>query len=490
MKIWQASTLALLLLVAAAEGQGPIRLKTREIRVLPADRAPRTWRAQAGTRHYLVQFGSFPEAALRQELERRGMRILAYVPEFALMVSSPVDPDLEGLDAVWAGALEPGDKLSPALDAAAGAYMVLFHPDADMDQARSRVRAAGLEVLESGGLPPHRLLVTGSARGLALLAREDAVAYIMAGSTDLAARRHVWWCDGPITEAGPVADYALTGAAWPKDTAGRVALVYAFLSLTTRIDGNTARSEMARAFREWARYANVTFAETALGGAPRSVDISFLRGSHGDGYPFDGPGGVLAHTFYPAPRNVETIAGDMHLDADENWGVGTGVDLFSVVLHEAGHALGLAHSDRPGSVMYPYYSLATGLTADDIAGVQALYGPPASGGSQPSTPSQPTTPTQPARGTDTTAPSVQILVPSLTIVSASSATIAVSGTASDNVGVTSVAWSTSNGDSGAATGTTKWSATVRLLVGTNTVVIRAYDAAGNSAWRSLTAVRR
>jgi hypothetical protein len=75
------------------------------------------------------------------------------------------------------------------------------------------------------------------------------------------------------------------------------------------------------------------------------------------------------------------------------------------------------------------------------------------------------------------------------MVSTTAATIAVSGTACDNVGVASVAWSTSNGDAGAAAGTTKWSATVPLLVGNTTVTIRAFDTAGNSAWRAFTVVR-
>jgi hypothetical protein len=40
-----------------------------------------------------------------------------------------------------------------------------------------------------------------------------------------------------------------------------------------------------------------------------------------------------------------------------------------------------------------------------------------------------------------------------------------------------------------ASGTANWSAVVPLLIGNTTVTIRAYDAAGNSAWRSLTVVR-
>jgi hypothetical protein len=68
-------------------------------------------------------------------------------------------------------------------------------------------------------------------------------------------------------------------------------------------------------------------------------------------------------------------------------------------------------------------------------------------------------------------------------------TISITGTARDNAGVTLVTWSTSTGSSGAATGAANWSAQAPLLVGTNVVTIRAYDAAGNSAWRSITVVR-
>ena len=49
--------------------------------------------------------------------------------------------------------------------------------------------------------------------------------------------------------------------------------------------------------------------------------------------------------------------------------------LSSVLLHELGHSLGLSDSQDISSVMYPYYSSGDlGLTPDDIAGIQALYG--------------------------------------------------------------------------------------------------------------------
>uniref|UniRef100_A0A3B3QPV8 Matrix metallopeptidase 11a n=1 Tax=Paramormyrops kingsleyae TaxID=1676925 RepID=A0A3B3QPV8_9TELE len=104
------------------------------------------------------------------------------------------------------------------------------------------------------------------------------------------------------------------------------------------------------------------------------VESSWLR--HGDVFPFDGPGGVLAHAFFPGtPRQ-----GEIHFDADENWTVrkSSGMDLLNTATHEFGHVLGLHHSMDPEAVMSSFYTFSDPftLTEDDKQGIQALYGTP------------------------------------------------------------------------------------------------------------------
>ncbi len=445
-------------------------------------------------RHILVQFRHYPDANLRAELVRRGCRILNYLPDTSLSLEVPGGADLRRLPIVWMGSLRPADKLSRALEERPSAwYLVEFHPGTSGEAARAIAGQHGFVIEEVLGLVPGHLVVSGAYAKLRALAEHEEVAYILPADPGLLRGRRVAGCPGPITEAGPLADYVLADSGWPRDAQGHVALQYLFDSMTGKLDANVARSQVERAFAEWARYSGLSFSPAVQGGGSRTIDILFATGAHGDAYPFTSIT-TLAHTFYPSPPNPEPIAGDLHFNDAQTWGVQMNIDLFSVALHEIGHALGLGHSDIPGAVMYPYYKLVAGLSNDDIAAVQALYGAPSSAAGAPSQPSQPSTPAPPPTsppppGGDTVPPALAITTPSYSIVSTTASTITIAGTSADNVAVTSVKWSTAFGSSGTASGTASWTATVPLLIGTNSITIRAYDAAGNSAWRSLTVVR-
>ncbi|MFN0197615.1 MAG: matrixin family metalloprotease [Planctomycetaceae bacterium] len=96
---------------------------------------------------------------------------------------------------------------------------------------------------------------------------------------------------------------------------------------------------------------------------------------------------VLAHAFRPGTEGLVgaggTVLGDMHIDVNRTWvddptdtNSDADIDIYTVVLHEIGHSLGLSHSALATAVMHASYGGAKRtLTADDIAGIQAIYGP-------------------------------------------------------------------------------------------------------------------
>jgi len=82
---------------------------------------------------------------------------------------------------------------------------------------------------------------------------------------------------------------------------------------------------------------------------------------------------------------------------------------------------------------------------------------------------------------DTQAPQVAISVPAGSgSYQSSTSTVSLSGSASDDQGVTQVQWSNAAGGSGTASGTTSWSISgISLSAGQNTIDVTAKDAAGN-----------
>ncbi|XP_051923912.1 stromelysin-3, partial [Hippocampus zosterae] len=143
-----------------------------------------------------------------------------------------------------------------------------------------------------------------------------------------------------------------------------------------RFPWQMGEEKVRRVFREalkiWSDVTPLTFTEIHAGKA--DIRIDFTRYWHGDSLPFDGPGGILAHAFFPKTHRQ----GDVHFDYDEAWTLGNhmGTDLLQVAAHEFGHVLGLLHSEEPGAIMSAYYSFSypLRLSHDDRRGIQYLYG--------------------------------------------------------------------------------------------------------------------
>lgn len=87
--------------------------------------------------------------------------------------------------------------------------------------------------------------------------------------------------------------------------------------------------------------------------------------------------GQLAFTYSPPPYNGGTLAGDMFFNTNQSWQVnGSTYDLETVAIHEFGHALGMGHSAIAAACMYAGYTTTRqSLNADDVSGVQSIYGP-------------------------------------------------------------------------------------------------------------------
>ncbi|SMC83108.1 protein of unknown function [Fulvimarina manganoxydans] len=179
-------------------------------------------------------------------------------------------------------------------------------------------------------------------------------------------------------------DYTLNGqvwrsdktAAWQTSASAPTTITWSiaasnFAGEAYRFDGFLTGSPFVNAIRAamdaWEAVAHIDLVESTDSNA---VDIRI-------GYEaIDGRNGTLAQTVYWYARDtlIEAFIG---FDTAEPWVSGTGaqgIDFYNVALHEIGHALGLGHDDH-GGVMEPYYSAAARtLTADDIAGIVALYG--------------------------------------------------------------------------------------------------------------------
>lgn len=139
------------------------------------------------------------------------------------------------------------------------------------------------------------------------------------------------------------------------------------------------QSELLRAIQTWAAVANLNVGLVGDDGGAFGSSV-FPQGDPAVGdirwgaTALDGTELAQAFAFQPV---VGSWSGDILLNSNAAFGDGADgtFDLFTVALHEVGHALGLDHSDAPDSVLSEgYLGVRTGLSAQDVLAVRTLYG--------------------------------------------------------------------------------------------------------------------
>jgi hypothetical protein len=136
------------------------------------------------------------------------------------------------------------------------------------------------------------------------------------------------------------------------------------------------QKEILQAFQTWAVQANINIGLVNDGGeafgtaGPPQHDPRF--GDIRVGAQAMSPN-QLSISVPNDPTLSSSWGGDVLINSNDNFSSG-GLDLYSVILHEAGHVFGLGDSTNSGSPMYDQYEDNQQLTSADIAALRALYG--------------------------------------------------------------------------------------------------------------------
>ena len=183
--------------------------------------------------------------------------------------------------------------------------------------------------------------------------------------------------------------FAVSGNAWPNKNL----ITISFMPDGTAMGGGTNnlnaafnlkfgtaaawQNQVLKAAQYWAQQTNINFAVVSdNGGATGSGSNQQGDPNFGDirigGFNFGNS--TLAQAFLPPPVNNYSVAGDIQINTGATFNIGAASDLFTVMVHEFGHALGLNHATSTSACMYATYNgIDSALNADDISGIKAIY---------------------------------------------------------------------------------------------------------------------
>ncbi len=157
-------------------------------------------------------------------------------------------------------------------------------------------------------------------------------------------------------------------------------------AIMTGLGYEQALDAIERCLAQWSAAANIYFVQVPDSGAPfHGATATYPNTGHIRLGAFPINAGIGAVGYAPPP-NGGNLEGDVLLNANstfyfDNGAEGELIDVFndfeSLVIHELGHAIGLAHSDAQSvmSVNYDIYKYVNRLLdPDDVAAAQFLYG--------------------------------------------------------------------------------------------------------------------
>jgi hypothetical protein len=201
--------------------------------------------------------------------------------------------------------------------------------------------------------------------------------------------------------------YALEGPKWPNGSNPTIQLELGSANYTLS-DGNTSwNSAVSPALDMW----NQVMGSIQLGRVMNST-APIVSGDHVNSMSFGSTffghsfgSGTLAVTYYSYSGSTMTEA-DIVFNAAQSWdsyrgNLRSAFDIQRVALHESGHLLGMAHSTISTAIMNAFINNSDSLQADDIAGIQALYGAPSGSPTPTPTPTPSATPTPAPSATPT-----------------------------------------------------------------------------------------